>query len=197
MLASSTNKRLALGRIQAKLDLLESWASNGIPLNPESGNLEYFPASLRQFNFWDLSSNSEAIRSEFSKCGRTANDTLKQYPHLRAQVDTLLLALKRKNTDRGTSRLDKIKCLKERISDFERYVSVIEHQLVVLRLQHADVERGLRSECSRVENVLREERKRNKKLTQDIEGLHAKVSELTCLLAKIAPIRRVHDGGPE
>lgn len=184
----STNKLKALARIEAKITLLESWAAEGVPDRADGAGKEFCPKSTRQFNFWDLSKNSTLVRDQNPDCARSANDTLNQYPHLRAQVETLLLAI-RNNENKGVTKLERIKDLKERLAISQEYSSVLERQLVILRLLNIENEAGSRAEISRLQNILSEEKSLFSALSRENSNLKARVSELTSTLKKVSPLR--------
>ncbi len=188
----STNKLKALSRIESKIVLLDSWAATGVPDRPDGSGKEFYPKSVRQFNFWDLTENSICVRERNPNCARSANDTLNQYPHLRAQIETLIVAIRQREQG-GVTKLEKIKALKERLTIHQEYSSVLERQLVILRLQSSDQETALRSEISRLQNILVEEKSLFSLLKKENGNLKRKVSELTATLKKVAPLRDVSD----
>ncbi len=188
----SANKLKALNRIESKIALLESWAATGVPDRPDGGGKEFYPKSVRQFNFWDLSENSICVREQNPNCARSANDTLNQYPHLRAQIETLIVAI-RQRAEGGATKLEKIKALKERLAIYQEYSSVLERQLVILRLQNSEQEAGFRSEISRLQNILAEEKSVFSLLKKENGNLKRRVSDLTATLKKVAPLRDISD----
>lgn len=188
----SSNKELAKERIEAKLQVLEEWLQDGIPLNPETNLKEFFPSSLRQFNFWDFSLNSEAAKFRYSRCGRTANDTLRQYPLLRSRAETLIFSLRRKETE-VVSKIERVGVLKKKNTILGEYVKLLEKQLVILRLKGYEDESRSTLELARLKNILEEERSRYRRLEAESLRLREKVSELSGKLNKIIPMHEVLD----
>lgn len=188
----STNKVLAKKRLEAKLRVLEEWAQGGVPVNPDTNIKEFFPVSLRQFNFWDFSLNSASAKERYPDCGRTANDTLRQYPLLRASAETLISALRRKDKEVVT-KIERVGALKKKNSALEEYVSLLEKQLVILRLKGYEDESRLKLEAARLSNVLEEERSRYRKLEGEAVKLRVQLADLTRKLNKVVPMCEVID----
>ena len=103
----------ATQNIECKLNILEAWLRNGIPvvcapsghalLGPDNlPLLEYFPTSLRKFKGWDASQNTEALRTQLPKVRTISNDTLAARPLLEHRAVELMAALKRKCQKRRT-----------------------------------------------------------------------------------------------
>lgn len=97
-------KRAADDNILAKLNLLETWVSQGLPgkASPSSeyeltdNNAEYFPKSLRQFKAWTLLENSPSVQDSYGKFGVIGNDTLAKRPELSSRAIELMRILKEK-----------------------------------------------------------------------------------------------------
>ena len=93
----------------------------------------------------------------------------------------------------GATKLEKIKALKERLAIYQEYSSVLERQLVILRLQNSEQEAGFRSEISRLQNILAEEKSVFSLLKKENGNLKRRVSDLTATLKKVAPLRDISD----
>lgn len=65
--------------------------------------------------------------------------------------------------------------------------------MVILRLQNSDQETALRSEISRLQNILVEEKSLFSLLKKENGNLKRNVSELAATLKKVAPLRDVSD----
>lgn len=107
-------KMEALSNIQKKIDALKNYAKNGIPyLTDNSGNpihdsvsgkrsLCYYPASFSQFARWatseplDVDSVKRSEEEGSLSFSTHSHDTLRNYPKLKNEVDSLLKAVKKK-----------------------------------------------------------------------------------------------------
>ncbi|ASL43704.1 hypothetical protein bAD24_I09445 [Burkholderia sp. AD24] len=117
------SKLEADANIDAKLDILREWISNGIPCRrTEDGNalldakdrkqLDYFPTSLRQFKAWDGSQNSVLVRRDLANITATGNDTLAKRPGKQELARRLINALCQRATiqlaETGTSEVKRL-----------------------------------------------------------------------------------------
>jgi|GEM_PF-1250635 len=101
---ATLNEQSATGNLQTKIQILEGWVRDGIPLlrDEEStilideagrNRLDFFPRTVRQFNFWDGTQNCATVRLGLAQFSVNANDTLRKRPDLRRAVEELICML--------------------------------------------------------------------------------------------------------
>lgn len=149
-----SNKQDALKNILTKKDILMLWSKTSIP-HASNGRLEFFPKTIRQFNAWDMSQNSPALKTALPPIARNANDTLRNYPSTRAEVSSAIAALVFMSSQK-VSKGEKLSALKQKKDDMALYITVLEHELVTLRLERADWRQELELQKNKYQSVLKE-----------------------------------------
>lgn len=194
------NKLSAEKNILCKLNILEAWAKNGIPpveatesrIVKDVASLEYFPRSIRQFNFWDGSQNSPQLREGMPAIFRNANETLNSYKELRLRVASVLETLVIKSISQA-NQLKPLRIQKLTISlDLEKKLRIVaETELVILRENLRLLQRQLSESQSSSASVEREFLRLVKSLESELEGSKAEIATLKAKLAKVVPLKVV------
>lgn len=182
------NKDAALSNILLKRDILLVWKVDGLP-KFEQG-YEYFPRTIRQFNFWDLSQNSHGIRSSFPSIKRNANDTLNKYLSARQEVSSLIVFLKnyaaaaRPQGDRLSVKISQLKEQKE-------YAHLLEKELILIRQDRADLSRRVKGLTAKIDSITHEFRSVVEKLESEISDLRKENAGLISASRKISSLRTI------
>ncbi|EKN0216396.1 TPA: hypothetical protein ACGW3Z_001619 [Pseudomonas aeruginosa] len=188
------NKRAALSNILLKKDILLSWKENGIPgassEMTSSDCLEYFPRSIRQFNAWDLSKNSDVVRNLFPGVKRNANDTLNNYPSIRLEISGLLRSL-RSMSSLKRGKPERLVDKQKQIDESRSYISLLERELIQIRIERSDLVSQLKKVKSRDASIVGELKSVVSRLESEVGHLKRENSDLIATLAKIAPLREV------
>lgn len=131
MKISERNRNEAIRNIRLKISLLkEVFCSSDLPSD------EYCPATLRQFNNWDLSQNTMEFRNKVGPIARNANDTLNKYPDLKGEVVASLHMSKLARTkDSPANRTDRIGKLKDENKRLKKYIDVLESYTATQKLE--------------------------------------------------------------
>ena len=186
------NKRVALSNILLKKDILRAWKEQGLPnVEGEAASVrsaEYFPKSIRQFNAWDLSKNSDVIRNRFSGVTRNANDTLNSYPSVRLEISGLIMSLIAMS-ELKKGRIDRLTDKQRRIDELRSYTSLLERELVQVRIETTDLYSRIKRYESRDSSAVNELKSVVARLEVEARRLVKENSELTAALAKITPLR--------
>jgi len=196
------NKQRAIGNIHCKLRILNGWVENGIPVT-QSGtcddiprtsaqiSLEYFPKSVRQFNAWDASQNSNEIQAALPTICRNANDTLRKHAHLRSEVVQTIESLRLRAADQfeGTKPL-RIGKLRAALKLEVHLRTLLEHELIAIRRDLKAEKQAHNNVVQKVENQSKEFKEYIGRLTNDNERLSEENSVLIRKLTKIAPLRK-------
>ena len=185
---ADVNKDNAKNNIVCKKNLLNGWAKNGIPIVPDDpsspseaiGKLEYFPRTIRQFNFWDGSANSQSVRNGFPTISRNANDTLRRYPVLKGEVEDILDALiAREILQQNHAKPIRLKKLYDSNALEKKLRVILENELVNLRKQQGEERKkyndrvtGLNGQVEELKRILRELREENHALSQQVSALN-------------------------
>ena len=197
---ADVNKENAKNNIIRKKNLLEAWANNGIPYvpiqntnqNKSIGELEYFPRSIRQFNFWDGSANSTQIRSGFPAISRNANDTLRSHPSLKNLVELVLDGLiARETLQQNQSKPIRIKKIRDSLAIEKKLRCIAEAELINVRKQQTEERRkynddkaASNSQIVELKKMVSELQRQNIDAVQEISGLKSR-------LMKVAPLKKV------
>ncbi|WP_050470702.1 hypothetical protein [Herbaspirillum chlorophenolicum] len=197
---AETNKNNAKQNIVRKKNVLDAWAKNGIPFEAVdesntkavSGALDFFPRSIRQFNFWDGSENSEVVRSELPEIARNANDTLRSYPDLKSEVEKILDALiAREILQKNQSKPIKVKKLLDTNALEKKLRSILENELVNLRRQQADDRKKYNGDVASLTGQITELKGIVHDLKSENQGLSQQVRNLKSQIAKVSPLKGV------
>jgi hypothetical protein len=184
------NKQAALQNMILKKEILQAWAQS-IPLDSE-GRAEYYPRTIRQFNAWDLSQNSHVARSYFLPVFRNANDTLNNYPALRAEVK-VAIALLTKTVHKARDKVERFNSLKLEISELNTYVRALEEELITLRLEHSDwTQRNIVSQ-DKYQALVDDFRSFRGSSKKEYEAIANENRELKKTLAKVTGLRVIHN----
>lgn len=194
------NRNNAKQNIIRKKNVLDAWAKNGIPVvatdkantKTNSGEIEFFPRSIRQFNFWDGSANSELARSDLPKIARNANDTLRSYPDLRREIEQTLDALiAREILQKNQSKPIKVKKLLDANVLEKKLRSILENELVNLRRQQADDRMRYNHEVASMTGQVTELKRLLRDLKSENQDLSQQVRNLKSQIAKVSPLKGV------
>ncbi|MFQ6333988.1 hypothetical protein [Methylophilus sp. 3sh_L] len=194
------NKLSAERNILCKLNILEAWAKNGIPpiqtinsgIDKNLAGLEYFPRSIRQFNFWDGSQNSLQLREGIPAIFRNANETLNSHKELRLRVAAVLEALVIKSLSQANQLKPlRIKKLNTSLELERKLRSVAETELIVLRENMRLLQRQISESQSSSVSIEREFQRLVKSLEGELEDTKAELATLKAKLAKVVPLKRV------
>jgi len=189
-------KREATENIERKLNVLEAWVRNGIPVvMSTSGHrlidanertmVDFFPKSLRQFKAWDGSQNCEATRVALPELRPIGNDTLANRPELERRAILFIAMLRRQSEKRGRADLHNVVIhLQEQLAEEHlllsaRMVDVREQRIEILRLREA-IDRikstmdGESAEFQRIESQLISE---NARLLKENATLLKKIAD--------------------
>ncbi|MDR6586364.1 hypothetical protein [Herbaspirillum frisingense] len=197
---AALNKSNAKNNIVRKKNILDAWARNGIPHvaahNVEPGmaafQLEYFPRTIRQFNFWDGSANSEQMRNELPTFTRNANDTLRGYPDLKNSVGEVIDAVKQRAiVQQSRCKETKISSLLSQKMMEKKLRLIAERELVNVRKQQKEERRSYNDETAGLNSQLAELRRQIEKLRTENKDANHQIAGLKVKLAKVAPLKKV------
>ncbi|SMP77696.1 hypothetical protein [Noviherbaspirillum suwonense] len=195
-----TNESNARNNIVLKKNILDAWAKNGIPHVPVEDvaasvaelQLEYFPRTIRQFNFWDGSNNSEQIRNVLPAITRNANDTLRRHPNLRNDVDEAIDAVKQREIlQLSQVKFTKISNLRGQIAMEKKLRSILESALVDVRKQQKDDRRSYNDDIAGLSSQIAELKGLLDNLKIDNKEAHYLIASLKTKLVKVAPLKKI------
>ena len=195
-----TNKSNARNNIVLKKNILDAWAKNGIPHVPVEDvaasvakvQLEHFPRTIRQFNFWDGSANSEQIRNVLPAITRNANDTLRLHPDLRNDVDEAINAVKQREIlQLSQVKFTKISNLQGQIAMEKRLRSIAERALVDVRRQQKEDRRSYNDDIAGLNSQIAELKGLLENLKIDNKEAHHLIASLKTKLVKVAPLKKI------
>lgn len=192
MKRGQTNKQAAIENIRNKLAILAHWKASGIPVRAD-GIAEYFPRTVRQFNSWDLSQNSEQVTDRYLLIRKNANDTLRNYPSTLTEVQTAissLIALDKKPPRNA----EKIANLKRSTAELKSYLKVLERELITHRLEKSDWNRELMLMKKKYESVLNELHLAKAKSDKDLNSALQLISELRKTISRENRLRVIKNG---
>jgi len=201
--AALANQQNALQNIKTKISILEQWVKNGIPyasgqdeenikLPRGPSKIDYYPTSLRQFNFWERSKQCSTVAETLEDFSRNANDTLRRHPAYRKQIELLISQLKaRALQQEKKERAPALAELRRQLRLAEIRNGVLEDELVNLR----SLVRRLDAKVNRVQGQADADLEEVAKLLSELETEIAEVrrenAELTRSLKKIRTIRGI------
>lgn len=197
---AEVNRINAKQNIIRKKNILGAWAKNGIPFVPvegegkasTSGVLEFFPKSIRQFNFWDGSNNSPLVQSGLPTIARNANDTLRSYPDLKVEVQQVLDALiAREILQKDQAKPIRVKKLLETNALEKKLRAILESELVNLRRQQVDDRKKYNNETASLTGQVTELKGMVRDLKAENQDLVRQVHNLQSQLAKVSPLKGV------
>ncbi len=197
---ADVNRDNARRNIVCKKNILEAWARNGIPQvlveeSNQKGNiemLEYFPRSIRQFNFWDGTVNSQYVQSGFPTITRNANDTLRNHPVLREEVEMVIDALiAREAIQQNQSKPIRIKKLTDASALERKLRTILENDLANLRKQQGEERRRYIDEVASLRGQVAEMKAQVRHLKTENQGLSQQVRDLKGQLVKVLPLKGV------
>lgn len=94
---AAKRSEVAVASIRLKIQILNEWVINGIPLAISTGSPdepEWCPTSLREFADWNGTQNSAEFRAHFPNLRKCSRQTLTHHANLKSEVEQLLSALK-------------------------------------------------------------------------------------------------------
>lgn len=194
------NQLTAEKNILCKLNILEAWAKNGIPsihavgsgIDKDLSSLDYFPRSIRQFNFWDGSQNSLQLREGMPAIFRNANETLNSHKELRLRVALVLETLVIKSISQANQLKPlRIKKLTTSLELEKKLRIVAETELVIMRENIRLLQRKISESQSSSAIIEREFQRLVKSLEKQIEDSKEELATLKAKLAKVAPLKSV------
>lgn len=194
------SKANAEANINRKLNVLESWLSEGIPFRrSDDGNilldekdgkiLEYYPKSLRQFKAWDGTQNSNTLRNTLPELSKTGNDTLAKRPALEEKVGKLVAALRlRAESQKGADKHSAFKRLEEELCIAEETIKIRNLELREQQRQLQQIRRSHEILLKKAEGDAAEFERERQSLLTELKTQMSKNSELVAQLAKVLPI---------
>jgi hypothetical protein len=198
--AALINQQKALLNIQTKISVLEQWVKDGIPYAcDEVGNaielpggasqIDYYPTSVRQFNFWERSKQCSAVAEKLPEFSRNANDTLRRHPGYQKQVESLISQLTRRAVRQNKKeRAPALAELRRQLEVAEARNGVLEVELVNIRSSLKRLESTVSRMEKQMDADLAEAAKLRSKSEAEIAGLRRENAELTKTLSKIKTI---------
>tara|TARA_R110001599_G_scaffold32890_2_gene107217 strand:+ start:797 stop:1399 length:603 start_codon:yes stop_codon:yes gene_type:complete len=194
------SKEEALNNIKIKINILESWLKNGLPLKRDDDGhrllddkgleiIDDIPTTVRQFLGWTGSKNCKFNTENLPFVRSLNNSTLAQHKLERERVENITKKLKEKID------IHNQKCA---TSEIKRYEA--EKRELIINLNHASEENLLlRRVFNELEKkhtaLLREARgheqefaKTYQLMDKEIERLKRQVSDLTVAIAKVRPL---------
>lgn len=148
------NKREALHNIMEKISILRKWSTQTESVSKD----EYYPLTIRQFNNWDLSQNSEKVRQQFAATKRNANDTLRRYPDLREEIISLISSISL-NINNKKPKLEKLTTLKKHIHELKNYIDTLEKYTAAQKAQLVLMQEKHSAQISQLNNTIKELKK--------------------------------------
>ncbi|TDY84965.1 UNVERIFIED_ORG: hypothetical protein DFO49_5014 [Herbaspirillum seropedicae] len=202
------SKQEATENIERKLNILLSWATNGIPfLVDEIGGridakdnkiLDFYPTSLRSFKEWDGSQNCAAVRATLPEIARVGNDTLAKRPELEQKAIDTITALKHRSEEQSAAcRPAELKRLEALVKSQAALLKIRQSEFRTQRVEFLKVERDLRTSRQDHEN---DKNYLNKTIAQkdvEIAQLSTQVAELIQQLRILTPLKKVDDHGKQ
>lgn len=196
------NQQNALLNIQTKISIIEEWIKNGIPQEIDSfgkpiqmsdgrKKLDFYPATLRQFNFWEYSKHCPGVMATLPPIWRNANDTLRRYPSLRDQVVSLLKELVKIGERESKAGNSTLAALRRKLAVTEARKSVVEAQFSGQRRQICDLQQAVKNLEAQMTASLDEAARINARLEAEVASLRSEKAELTQALMKIKPFKAV------
>ena len=195
-------KQDATDNIERKLNILEAWVNNGIPvIKTSTGHrlvdakgrpmYDFFPRSLRQFKAWDASQNCESTRNALPQIRSTANDTLADRPTLEEKARAYMAALlKQAEEGARTHPDDQLSNLRTELKSVRAVLAVKMSEVRAERLKFIQLRRthdGLVKKC---EGDADEYKRVLSGLIQINEDLRSENSKLSRRIAKLLSSRR-------
>lgn len=203
---AEVSKAAADANIERKLNILRSWLSKGIPYrqtadgnmlldNHDQKILDFYPTSLRQFKAWDGSQNCEIVKLHLPVFAAIGNDTLAKRPALEEQARQVIAALRlRAESQSNATRQSELKRL---MSELKVAEATIEMRNAELREQERTLRLIERTNVSLNQKIIgdaAEFKKTYETLCSQLEKQKLLNSQLTTLLAKVAPLRQADAG---
>lgn len=146
------NKQEALNNITLKLTIL-----NDALKKPENLNLELYPKTVRQFNFWESKQNSIELQKRYSLIKKNANSTLNKYPEVKAELITLLKLLtlaERRNEKK--SKPEKVSRLKANIEELKKYILLLESYTATQKVELLRTKEHFEDETNKQNSIILE-----------------------------------------
>lgn len=191
----------ALGNIDRKINILESWVNNGVPFKTSNktdfyadinGNkvFDFVPTTVRQFNYWDASQNCEDTRESLPKIRSNNNSTLVRYPDRLARVKSAISDLSAKMVEQTElPPQKKINKYENQITELNQNLksALIENQRLLLEIrelkdQSTQTKRSLDSIKSELSSQI-------KSLQNHNSALEAEKRDLVIALSKVRPLK--------
>ena len=186
---ATINKHRALSNLNRKLHLLRSWVENGVPTIEETGNPDYFPKTVRQFNLWDGTQNTTDLAVAIE---RNANDTLRKHVELRSAVERALALLQLRATEQLQNRKNlRIGRLQTALSLQKQMRQTLEEQLIILRKELKAEKSERERSARRLAGQMNELKTELQRLLTENHELKIENASLISTAAKVKPIRQV------
>lgn len=201
--AALVNQQNALQNIKTKIFILEQWVRDGVPYaSGEDGKIielpgglskiDYYPTSVRQFNFWERSKQCSTVADTLADFSRNANDTLRRHPAYRKQIESLISQITaRALQQEKKERVPALAELRRQLNVAETRNGVLEDELVNLRSSVRRLEAKVNLVQGQADADLEEAAKLRSKLETEIAKVRRENAELTKSLIKIKSIRGV------
>jgi len=201
--AALVNQQSARRNIETKISILERWVKDGVPyayeesgkiikLPGEANQMDYYPNSVRQFNFWERSKQCSAVAETLPDFSRNANDTLRRHPGYRKQVESLIgQVATRASQQAKKERVPALAELRRQLRVAETRNGVLEDGLVDLRSLVRKLEEKVKRMHGQAEMDLGETAKIRSKLETEIAELRRQNADLAKSLINIKSIRKL------
>lgn len=200
--AAVLNQQNATLNIQTKISIIEAWINDGIPQKIDgSGNpvqtpsgkkeLDFYPTSLRQFNFWERSKHCPAVIATLRPFWRNANDTLRRNSPLRDQVVSLLKQLVKRGERESKTEEPTVAALRRNLAVAETRKAVVEAHFSGQRKKIRELEQAVSNLEAKMHASLDEAAKANVQLQAEVASLRSEKAELAKALMTVKPFRAV------
>lgn len=200
--AAVLNQEAALVNIRTKISIMEKWITAGVPVVIESSEpqiaasvenreLDFYPTSLRQFNFWESSKQCTAVMATLPPFGRNANDTLRKYPLLRNQVVSLLKELAKCTKRQSNTGEQTASALRRQLAVAEARKRVVEAQFSEQRRQIRDLKQAMKKLDDQMIASVDEAVRINILLQAEVATLRSEKAELAKALINVKPFHSV------
>ncbi|QPK62573.1 hypothetical protein IVG45_17215 [Methylomonas sp. LL1] len=202
----SNSKENALKNIEIKINILNSWLKDGIPFRcDENGHhildekdnkvLDFSPKTVRQFLGWDGSQNCAFLRKSLPAIRSLNNSTLAQYKTHRAEVESIVRALKQKaELQLQRTSASEIKRFKAAQSEMEINIRSLSEQNLILRRNYVESQNKYQALLRETEGHEKEFYNNYQIMEDEIERLKSQISSLTKTIVKLQPLSVKHNG---
>ena len=185
---SAKNRDLALENIHKKIELLQKWVKDGVPVAASENSIRY-PTSLRKFNAWDCSDiESWPLNEQFVS---NAAETLRNEPELTNLVIDLMRALKNVCTPPKNRRhVSEESRLRTELSIETLQRKAAEKRLGEVSLELARMGKKCQNVEAKMKNQEQEIASFRKSLSARVNELEKENQNLVKQISKVTPLKR-------